>query len=151
MSAGALESFAQRFAARALAREEWTHEAHLRVGLWYVARHGGSAALLLLRRDIAALNESFGNRNTATDGYHETITAAYVSILARYRTASPDVPLDHAISRLLASPLADKALLLQCWTEDLLMSSTARLGWVEPDRRPLADLPVEAYARQTSL
>ena len=37
-----------------------------------------------LRSGIRRLNESHGGVNSATDGYHETITAAYVQLLAQY-------------------------------------------------------------------
>ena len=35
-------ALAARFAALTLAKEEWTHAAHLTVGAWYVHRHGPS-------------------------------------------------------------------------------------------------------------
>jgi hypothetical protein len=82
-------ALASRFAALTLPKEEWTHAAHLTVGAWHVDRHGPVEALARLRDGIRRLNESHGNVNTATDGYHETITAAYVTLLAAYLEACP--------------------------------------------------------------
>jgi hypothetical protein len=62
--------------------KEWTHAAHLVVGLWHVHRHGAADALVRLRTGIRRLNESHGGVNSTTNGYHETITAAYVQLLA---------------------------------------------------------------------
>ena len=79
-----IDDFAARFQSCTLRTEEWTHPAHLIVGLWHVDR------LVLRRRcsgfgaGIRRLNESFGGANTATSGYHETITAAYVTLLAQF-------------------------------------------------------------------
>src|SRR6185369_4934759 len=77
-----IDAFAARFCEANVPRAEWTHEAHLRVGAWHVFHHGAAAALPLLRERIRRLNETNGVANTATGGYHETITAAYVELLA---------------------------------------------------------------------
>ena len=44
---GGIEDLARRFQARDVSRAEWTHEAHLAVGLWHVARFGAAEALQL--------------------------------------------------------------------------------------------------------
>ena len=131
-------ALAARFAALTLAKEEWTHTAHLTVGAWYVERHGPTEALTLLRDGIRRLNESHGNVNTATDGYHETITAAYVTLLAAYLAACPSgLPLDACVVRLLAGPLASRDMLFTFYSRERLQSVEARARWVEPDLAPL--------------
>jgi hypothetical protein len=60
--------------ARTLPKSEWTHEAHLRAGLWHAVHHPDAIALNLLRERIRAYNESTGVANTASSGYHETTT-----------------------------------------------------------------------------
>ena len=84
-----LNDFARRFTCCDMKRAEWTHEAHLAVGVWHVDRYGAEGALARLRTGIRALNESFGNRNTAADGYHETITAAYVRLITDFLNRGP--------------------------------------------------------------
>jgi hypothetical protein len=137
-----IEDFAARFEACTLRKEEWTHQAHLVVGLWHVDRFGPEEALTKLRVRIRRLNESFGGANTATSGYHETITAAYVTLLAQFlaRRASGE-RLDEATARLLDSQLAAKDVLFGFYSRESLMSTKARAAWVEPDLAPL-DLPV---------
>jgi hypothetical protein len=132
------EVLAQRFTALTLSKEEWTHVAHLTVGAWHVDRYGAAQALPLLRERIRRLNERHGGSNTATAGYHETITAAYVTILAAFLDACPpDLPLAARVDRLLASPLAGRDILLSFYSRERLLSTEARARWVEPDLGPL--------------
>ena len=103
-----IDELAARFEACAIPAAEWTHEAHLIVGLWHVDRYGADEALVRLRSGIRGLNESQGGVNSATDGYHETITAAYVQLLAQYLDMCPDdLSLVDRTARLLECPLAD--------------------------------------------
>ena len=133
------DAFAARFSSRQMARVEWTHEAHLAMGAWHVDRYGAPEALTRLRTGIRALNESFGNRNTATDGYHETITAAYVQLIADFlKRCPPELPIGERVSLLLRGPLAKRDVLLRYYSDGLLMSARARAEWVEPDVFPLS-------------
>ena len=129
---------AARFSALTLPKEEWTHVAHLTVGAWHVDRYGAAEALGRLRDGIRRLNESHGNVNTPTSGYHETITAAYVTLLAAYLDACPPgLPLAVRVERLLAGPLAARDMLFTFYSREHLMSTDARARWVEPDLAPL--------------
>ena len=138
MSPGALDDLAAAFGACTLPRPEWTHLAHLRVGAWHVSRFGATEALTRLRDGIRRLNLAHGNANTPTAGYHETITAAYVQLLAAFlMTGDPTQPLDQRVEQMLDGPLADRGLLLRYWSQEVLMSPLARATWVPPDRAPL--------------
>jgi hypothetical protein len=129
---------AERFAALTLPKEEWTHVAHLAVGAWYVDRHGAEDALPRLRDGIRRLNVSIGGANTPTSGYHETITAAYVTLIAAFLDACPpELPLAARVDRLLASRLAGRDILFLFYSRERLLSTDARARWVEPDLGPL--------------
>ena len=73
---------AGRFLERTLPRAEWTHEAHLRVGLLHLLRYPPGESLDRLRVGIREYNEAVGVRNTDSSGYHETITRFYVERIA---------------------------------------------------------------------
>ena len=104
-TAANLDDFAARFVACTLSRDEWTHQAHLRVGAWHVHRYGPEEALTRLRSGIRRLNESFGGVNSATHGYHETITRAYVQLLSQFLERCPsELPLPERVKRLLDQP-----------------------------------------------
>ena len=137
-SRAGIDELGARFEACTIPAAEWTHEAHLIVGLWHIDRYGADEALVRLRSGIRRLNESHGGVNSATDGYHETITAAYVQLLTQYLAICPDdLPLGDRVARFLASPLAAKRALSGFYSTERLLSTTARAGWVEPDRAPL--------------
>ena len=131
------EHLSRRMIERTLPKAEWTHEAHLRVGLWHVLEHGEDEALALLRQRIRTYNEATGGTNTATAGYHETITRFYVRVIARFvATADRTMPLDELADQLIARHgRAD--LPLSHYSAERLCSTEARARWVEPDRAPL--------------
>lgn len=128
---------AAAFVACTLPVGEWTHHAHLRVGLWHLLRHPPAEALDLLRERIRRYNASIGIPNTEKSGYHETITAFYVRLIQGFlaeadRTAPPD-----ELARELVWRYGDRELPAQYWTNERLMSPAARAAWVEPDVQPL--------------
>lgn len=103
-----------------------------------MAHFGADEALARLRVGIRQLNDSHGTPNSATRGYHETITRAYVELLAEYLSRVPQtMPLAECVAGLFASPLGAKQALLHFYTRERLMSSEARTTWVEPDLLPL--------------
>jgi hypothetical protein len=133
-----VETLAARFEAAAIPAPEWTHESHLLMGAWHVARFGAEAALERLRAGIRRLNAAHGTVDTDTRGYHETITRAYVRVIAGFLAGRPgDEPFEHSVAALLAGPLAARDLLLRHYSRPLLFSVAARRGWVEPDLDPL--------------
>jgi hypothetical protein len=138
MTDAELEDLVQRFTARTLTKPEWTHAAHLAVGLWHVSRYGRDDALVRLRSAITRLNESQGTVNSATGGYHETITRAYVELLSAFAARHAEKTAAERVTALLADPLADKKALLRFYSRERLESVQARLGWAEPDLAPFA-------------
>lgn len=140
MTEAELEDLVARFHARTLPHGEWTHRAHLCVGLWHVRRFGAADALSRLREGIRRLNDVHGTPNSATRGYHETITRAFVTVLANYLAGRNSEAMADSVTAFLTSPLADKEYLLRHYSRERLMSVEARASWLEPDLRDLADL-----------
>lgn len=138
MTEAELDDLVRRFDSLTLTKPEWTHAAHLAVGLWHVSRYGLDDALTRLRRGIRRLNESHGTLNTATGGYHETVTRAYAQLLAAFAERHADEAVARRLAHLYASPLSGREVLLRFYSQARLGSSEARLDWVEPDVAPLA-------------
>jgi hypothetical protein len=137
MESMSTETLAARFFDRTLPKSEWTHAAHLRVGVAVVLVDGPEIALSRLRAAISGYNTSVGCENSDSSGYHETITRFYVATIARFlesvdRTRSLDDLADEVVER-----FGDRELPLRYWSRDLLFSVEARRGWVEPDLRSL--------------
>jgi len=122
---------------------EWTHAAHFAAALWLLRhpqvlrRHGGMEPI------IRRYNEAVGVPNSATRGYHATITEASLRATAQALAEAGDgAPLAPILAALLASPLGQSRWLLAHWSEPLLMSPAARRAWREPDLAPLPYPPL---------
>jgi hypothetical protein len=131
------DQLAAAFCERSLPKDQWTHEAHLRVGLWHLLRHPSDTALTLLRERISEYNVASGTENTDDSGYHETITRFFVIRIAQFvATADRTRPIDDLAAELILL-LGDPRAPLEFYSRERLMSVEARRGWVEPDVRPL--------------
>lgn len=133
-----LDELAAEFEAGAIPANGWTHQAHLRVGALLIHRQGKEAALQALRAGIRRLNAAHGTVESATRGYHETITRCYVHFIAQFLASCPrEMPFDRRVEELLRSSVADRDFLLRYYSRAVLMSPAARQDWVEPDLAPL--------------
>lgn len=128
--------------ARTLPRPEWTHEAHLASCLWLLRERRDIDLPRELPSIIAGYNQSVGGRNSDTEGYHETITLAYVRLVGAY-LAEHDrgERLVELVNALLVGPLGHRDVLLRHYSRERLFSVAARRGWVEPDLVAIPSLP----------
>lgn len=144
------EQIVKRFFSCTLAKQEWTHEAHLRVGLWHLLHYSPSESMAKLRQGIKRYNLTCGIENNDNQGYHETITRFYVLLIAHFIKTNIQLvnklttaPLSNETANvdLLANELincyANKSLIFEYYSRDRLMSKAARLKWVEPDLRSI--------------
>jgi hypothetical protein len=125
------DEFLAAFDACTLSKPLWTHEAHVRLAWICLGRMPFAAARDHARAGIRKYNESLGN----TTGYHDTVTVAFVRIIAarrrpgetfaEFREANPDV-----FSK-------DEPILLSYYSKPRLDSAAARARFVESDLRPL--------------
>ncbi|MDO9487631.1 MAG: hypothetical protein Q7J32_04590 [Sphingomonadaceae bacterium] len=124
---------------RTLPRADWTHEAHLAACLWLHRERSDINLAAEIPTIIAGYNLSVGGRNSDTEGYHETITQAYVVLVAGF-LADHDrgEPLVGLVNSLLRSPLGHRDALLVHYSRERLFSIEARKGWIEPDLAPFA-------------
>ena len=122
-----------------LPREEWTHEAHLAATTYLVLNHPEIDLDIELPGIISRYNESVGGKNTDSEGYHDTITRAYLRGIRLFlEEADVSRPIDELVNELLMSPMGRRDWPLRFWSKDRLMSVKARRGWIEPD---LAAMP----------
>lgn len=73
-----MEDFIRRFEAGTISKQEWTHEAHLRMAYWYVWNYSPDEAGTRIRAGIRHLNECMGGKNTEDEGFHETLTEFWI-------------------------------------------------------------------------
>ena len=133
----ATDRLARTFRARTLPKEEWTHEAHLHVGLWHLLHFSAEEALVQLRDGICSYNEATGGENTDSSGYHETITRFYVWAITRFLAgADRSRPVDELAAQVVHA-LGARDLPFRYWSRERLFSVEARRGWARPDLEQL--------------
>lgn len=123
------DEFLQAFHSCRLSTSEFRHADHLRLAWLHLHQEPLEDALTRVRAGIQAFAAHHGLGNL----YHETITTAWVRLLATHTENSFDEFLKTNESKL------NPALLHCFWTPELLASQEARTGWVRPD---LARLPI---------
>jgi hypothetical protein len=132
-----IEEFIAAFESGTLPKARWTHGAHLLTGAWYVHLLGEAAATDRMRACVRRYNEAVGGQNTDTSGYHETITVAWIKLLARLLRESE--PIGRAeFARLAVRRFeADRDIMRRYYDFDLVKSLEARKEWVPPTLAPL--------------
>lgn len=138
-----IESLAARFGNCSLPCVEWTHRAHLTVGLWTLREHAAEEALRRIRTGIQRYNAACGVVTTPTRGYHETITCFYMHMVGHYLASVVDRTDWLAVTNGLLDRYGSPDLPLGYYTRERLMSPEARANWVEPDLRKLAGPSVD--------
>jgi len=125
------------FESCSLPREEWTHQAHLTVGYWYLSRLPREEATALIRESIQKYNHACGVVTTKEGGYHETITLFYVWVINKHLTDEGVTQTSvESVNRLLEQ-YGERSKPLEYYSRERLMSWQARQRWVEPDLKPL--------------
>ena len=134
-------TFLFAFESCTLPRSEWTHRAHLRMAYLYFRDIPDAETVLPnVRQRIRNFNEANRNRK----GYHETITAAFLHLVAdrmRQKPAQTFAEFEDKNADLFA-PGGDA--LLRHYERETLFSPEARARFVPPDRIPLPEPPLSA-------
>ena len=123
--------------ARSLPREAWTHEAHLGACLWLVSERPDIDIDAEIATIISRYNESVGGVNDDTQGYHDTITRAYVAGVRRFLSETAETGLAARVNAMLLSDVGRRDWPLRFYSRERLFSVEARRGFVEPDLKPL--------------
>jgi hypothetical protein len=122
------EDFIRSFEAATLPASQFDHAGHVRAGWWYLRHHGLGEAIDRFSRALRA----FAAANGAHSKYHETMTVAWMLLIAERLTTSRDLDWPAFASRhpeLFASP----SLLTRYYSSAALESDAARRGFVMPD------------------
>ena len=129
-----IEHIGEGLLARTLPREEWTHEAHLAATTWLLLKRPDVDIDKELPGIIRRYNESVGGVNSDTEGYHETITRAFLRGVRLFlEEADPDEPLHELVNELLLSPMGRRDWPMRFYSRGRLFSVEARRAFVAPD------------------
>lgn len=123
------EQFAQTFETCKISNADFHHRDHIRLAWFYIRRYGAEAA----DQRIAASIRAFAAHHGKSEKYHQTMTIAWMRLVA---PAAALANFDDAVA---AFPrLLDKHYLREFYSDPLLASGAARQGFVEPDIRPFS-------------
>jgi hypothetical protein len=131
--------FLQRFESLTLPFAEWTHRAHVKVAYLYLRAHPFDEALGRMRRGIRTYNAANNVPESATSGYNETTTHAFLHLMAATMAAyGLTHPADTADAFCDTHPqLMTRHALRQFYTPARRMDPRAKVQFVEPDLAPL--------------
>jgi hypothetical protein len=120
-----------------LPRAAWNHRAHLAVGLVIARRIAPANGFRATRDAILQYNAAAGIKNTTDSGYHETLTSAYVHLIAVHVAEHP-VPSSLASDvNSLVETYGARGALFEYFSRSRLLSREARATVVPPDLKPL--------------
>jgi hypothetical protein len=124
--------FVRMFEACELSNDSFNHRDHIRLAWIYLQRYPEPDA----QRQMAGAIRRFAAHHGKSDKYHETITVAWLRLIA---SAMARQPMDASFDELtIAAPeLLDKRSIEKFYSTAVLASAAARTYWVEPDLRPL--------------
>ena len=141
------DEFLLAFEACTLTRADWTHAAHIRMAWLYLTRTTTTTeGLGRVRQGILKLNAEIVRQlhsqgltiphdPRGLDGYHETVTTAFVTVIAsRVQTGE-----DFDTFRERNPDLFDRTFpaLLKHYSPERLYSAAAKATFLEPDLSPL--------------
>lgn len=125
-------------------RSHWTHEAHLTVALYYVRRYPLSVAIERMRDGLhRLLDELIGD----TSAYHETITVAWMHLIAAFVAEADRGQPFSELALELHRRSGDKDALFTYYSRERLLSDEARRTFATPDKRPLSSPAVLSAGR----
>ncbi len=116
---------------------DWTHESHIYMAVWYLLKLPLEEATDRIKEGIRQYNVSQGGENTATSGYHETITVFYIHVLHQFLVSRGHWEDTEIWAALPEQSFMSSDFPFRYYSKEHLMSKTARARWVEPDLKPL--------------
>ncbi len=111
---------------------EFKHYQHLAVALWYVANFPFAEAADRMRSGIKTLAAAYGKM-----GYHETITMFWLEMVRRFVAEARGEESIVSLANRLAAKFADKNVINEYYSVELIGSAKAKAEWVAPDLKPL--------------
>ncbi len=123
-----------RFNNQTLAKEEWTHTAHLVAALWHILEYGDvERALCYLKPRIILRNYMVGTKNTDMGGYHETITVFWLQQVYAFVQRRPSRDFNVLVGELLdEASFFEKDYILGFYLRETLKTPRARGMYIAP-------------------
>jgi hypothetical protein len=136
-SAWSDEDFLRAFEDLSFPADLFHHGEHIRVAWLYLKSSDATRAAERMSEGI----RRFANHQGATQKYHHTLTLAWMRLVG---AALVETPEGYTFEQFLAAhpELKDTKLLDRYYSKEILQSSPAREGWVEPNLQALPELRI---------
>jgi hypothetical protein len=119
------------FEASTLLPDQWHHADHIRIAWLYLQQYPEEQAMDQLRAGLKRLIQAFGVIDAPDRGYHETVTRAWLKIVAahihHYGSES------NSTAFLQAHPHLQRTLLRAFYSPDQIRMPEAKHRFIEPD------------------
>jgi hypothetical protein len=134
-----IDEFLAAFESGTLPKERWTHAAHLLAGACYVHCLGQESAINHMRTCVRRYNEAVGGKNTATSGYHETITVFWIKVLDALLFQAQPITRAEFAALAVERFASQRDLFRRFYDFDVIASTEARAVWIPPTRKEMED------------
>jgi hypothetical protein len=134
-----IDEFLAAFESGTLPKERWTHAAHLLAGSCYVHCLGQASAINHMRTCVRRYNEAVGGKNTATSGYHETITVFWIKVLDALLFQAQPITRAEFAALAVERFASQRDLFRRFYDFDVIASTEARAVWIPPTRKEMED------------
>lgn len=135
----------QGFENRTISKREWTHAAHLTVGVYYCLNMPFALARNIMRDGIYWLNDHHGVPNNESSGYHETLTVFWLKRIWNFIDSRNGNGSLVEIANEVIAANSDPGIPFRYYTRELLFSKAAREEYVRPDIRDRYSKPLCSY------
>lgn len=127
-----IEQVARGFESCITGKDNFSHQDHLAVAVWYL-RQDERQALNLMRASLHRFLDHYDCRAN----YHETLTRFWILLVQRtLADVAPNLPILEATNAVV-SQLKDSRIVFEYYSKELVESAAARERWVEPDLQSL--------------
>lgn len=129
-----LDAFIAAWHAGRITRAEWTHGAHVAACAYYAFDRHPEATFAIVKAGILEFARACGIVQTATSGYHETLTRFWTLAIAAHVGQSDAGSRWEAVRTALDRFGDDRDLPQRAYSFDVVRDTRARAEWVAPDR-----------------
>lgn len=129
-----VEAVVSGFESCTTSKDEFTHQSHLTVAVFYIHTLGEPDATQEMRE---GLHRFLDHHQVGRVKFNETLTVFWIKAIARFLNAlEPSTTLLEKTNRVVEH-FANSRFVFEYYSEDLLRSDEARNQWLEPDLKQL--------------
>ena len=125
-----IEAVVQGFESCSTAKDQFPHQSHLTVAIWYLHDSGIDRATEKMRKGLFRFLEHHG---VGQKKYNETLTIFWLKVIDnKLKELSADLSLLELTNSVI-STLANARIVFDYYSTELLSSPEAKRKWIEPD------------------